>query len=175
MCVVACLLSGRVSAMVVQPTELRALASSARAIAHARVVDVRAQASDRLSVQTLVTVEVSTYLKGDLGREVTFAVPGGTLGRYRTLISGAPQFVEGEEIIVFLAARVPALPHVVRLGQGVFRVRQDRLTGERLVSRRPLVGHGLEWQPVARGGADDPRMPLVEFTTLVRTAVGAVR
>lgn len=160
--------------MVVKPTDLNTLVAAARAIAHGRVVDVRTQSSDRTSIQTLVTVEVSSYLKGDLGRIVTFVVPGGTLGRYRAVASGAPHFAAGEEVVLFLGARAPALPYLVRLSEGVFRVRRDDRSGLSTLTRRPLVGRSQDWRPVARGGAEGS-MTLDAFSTLVRSAVEAAR
>ena len=56
------------------------------------------------------------------------------MGPYRSVMLGAPTFVEGEEVVVFLAASGPAIPHLVGLAQGVFRVRTDVATGARLVT-----------------------------------------
>jgi hypothetical protein len=151
--------------MVTRPADLGMLVRAARAIVHGRVVATEAQSSTRTRVETRVTIEAAAYLKGDFGPRVTFTVPGGTLGRYRTVVSGAPQFTEGEEVVLFLGARAPALPYVVRLSEGVFRVQQDPRTGQRLLMRQPILGQSAQWDRVVRGSSRP--MSLARLTTLV--------
>ncbi|MGQ0736236.1 MAG: hypothetical protein ACT4QD_21605, partial [Acidobacteriota bacterium] len=116
-CAIACSVVISAQATATRPTDLTTLTAESFAIAHGRVVDVRARASgDGVRIETLVTFDVGTYLKGDLGETVTFVVPGGTLGRYRSLVVGAPEFAVGQEVVLFLGARPPAFPYVVRLG-----------------------------------------------------------
>src|SRR6476659_3016069 len=83
---------GRATTIV--PADLGELSRDAVAIARGRVADVRSQwTEDRGTVETIVTLEVESYLKGTLGAFVRFRVPGGELGRYRTIVVGAPDFV----------------------------------------------------------------------------------
>ena len=49
-------------------------------------------------------------------------MPGGRLGRYRSLVVGAPTFEAGQRVVVFLGATPPSLPYVLGMSQGVFRV-----------------------------------------------------
>ena len=163
----AWLLTGPVQAMVARPADLGTLVRAARAIVHGRVIATDVQSSARTRVETRVTIEAAAYLKGDFGPLVTFVVPGGTLGRYRTVVSGAPQFTVGEEVVLFLGGRAPALPYVVRLGEGVFRVQADPRTGQRLVTRQPILGHSAQWERVVRGGSRAAPMSLATLTTLV--------
>ena len=108
------------------PTDVSELAREARAIARGRVVAVEPRWSDdRRRIDTLVTLETERFLKGGLGSTVQFVVPGGRLGRYRSIVVGAPRFEPGERVIVFLAGSVPSLPHVIGLSQGLFRVVQE--------------------------------------------------
>jgi hypothetical protein len=151
--------------MVTRPADLGTLVRAARAIVHGRVVATEVQSSARTRVETRVTIEAAAYLKGDLGPRVTFTVPGGTLGRYRTVVSGAPRFTEGEEVVLFLGARAPALPYVVRLSEGVFRVQQDPRTGQRLLTRQPILAQSAQWERVVRGSSRP--MSLARLTTLV--------
>jgi hypothetical protein len=53
---------------------------------------------DRRAIETVVTLDVEAWLKGSLGRTVQFVVPGGALGRYRSIFVGAPQFVVEEAV-----------------------------------------------------------------------------
>jgi hypothetical protein len=61
----------------------------------------------RLSVtkaETSVTVEVQRALKGDASGTLTFTVPGGQVGGHRTFVGGAPNFLVGERVLLFLRA-----------------------------------------------------------------------
>jgi hypothetical protein len=100
------------------------LAASADAIVHGRVLSVEARWMDgRRRIESLVTIEVAEYLRGDFGSPLVVRVPGGNLGGYQSVFVGAPTFDEGEEVILFLGAKGPSLPFVVGLNQGVYRVR----------------------------------------------------
>ena len=80
-------------ATVLVPIEFRELVADAPVIVHGRVVDVPVEWVDgRRAVETFVTSTADEYLKGDLGEHVTFRVPGGQIGRYRTVFVGAPEF-----------------------------------------------------------------------------------
>lgn len=160
--------------MVLKPADFGTLVAAARVIVHGRVVSTRAQSSDRRRIETVVTVEASNYFKGDLGRELTFVVPGGTLGRYRTVFSGTPQLTPGEEVVLFLGTRGPALPYLVRLGEGVFRVQQDPRSGQRIVSRHPVVAQSPAWQRIARGMSGQP-LTVNAFGAMVRELSGGAR
>jgi len=171
-CLLAVLLTVSLSASVVVPAELSALVADAQAIVHGRVVHLQGRASgDGLGIETLVTIEAESYLKGDLGRDVTFVVVGGQFGRYRSVVSGAPQFAEGQEVVLFLGAKAPALPHVIRMSQGAFRVSVDRRTGARTIRRQPLAGQAATWQKVQRGMGAAEGLSLQAFGALVRTAM----
>ena len=156
--------------------DLGELTTDARAVAYGRVVALEAQwLEERRSIETLVTLEVETYAKGDLGRTVTLRVPGGQMGPYRSVMLGAPTFVEGEEVVVFLAASGPAIPHLVGLAQGVFRVRTDAATGARLVTPEIVRMPGaapLEPARVVRGDASRRPAPLAAFLQEVRALAG---
>ena len=146
-------------ATVVLPADLSDLVQGSTAIVHGRVTDVRAEWADgRRRIDSYVTVAVATYLKGSLGPTVTFKVPGGEMGAYRSIMVGAPTFSAGEEVILFLGSRGPSVPYVLGLSQGVFRVIADPATSGRLVVPPALVaGEGK----VVRG---DParRTPTIE-------------
>lgn len=112
-----------VRATVIVPADLGELSREARAIVRGRVASVDAQwTEDRGTIETIVTLEVETYLKGALGQALRFRVPGGELGRFRSIVVGAPEFAVDEHVVVFLGAQGPAVPFVLGFNQGVFRV-----------------------------------------------------
>ena len=156
--------------------DLKELTTDARAVALGRVVGLEARwLDDRSGIETLVTLEVETYAKGDLGRAVTLRVPGGQMGPYRSLMLGAPTFREGEHVVVFLGASGPTIPHLVGLAQGVYRVRADAATGERYVTpeivRMPAV-EALQSARVVRGDGSRRPAPLATFLDEVRGLAG---
>lgn len=155
-------------ATTVVPLDFRQLTDKASTILRGRVVSLNPQwASDRHGIDTIVTLQVSNYLKGDFGPLVTFRVPGGTIGRWRSVTAGAPVFREGEEVIVFLGAAGAAIPRVVGFNQGVYRVTVDQKTGTRLVTPPPLSEVSTP-TPVVRGDASRKPMPVAQFEGRVR-------
>src|SRR4029079_633222 len=80
-------------ATVLIPADLGELSRDALAIARGRVASLDAQwTEDRGTIETIVTLEVESYLKGSLGPMLRFRVPGGELGRFRSIVVGAPEF-----------------------------------------------------------------------------------
>lgn len=149
------------STTVLLPADFDELARTATAVAYGRVVDVRGRAaSDTHRIERQVTLEVIDYLKGDLGRTVTLSVPGGQVGPYRTVVPGAPEFTEGEEVVLFLRTNPPASPAIVGLSQGVFRVVPDTRSGERFVVSPVVVRSGSSRGTVAVERGDTARVPL---------------
>lgn len=159
-------------ATVLVPAELGDLVRGSQAVVHGRVVETRAVWADgRRRVDTLVTLEVLGYFKGNFGPDVTFRVPGGTIGRYRSVMIGAPVFNEGDEVVLFLGARGPSMPYVLGLSQGVFRVIDDPQKGGKIVLPPPLVV-GVAVEPVRRGDTARRPMPLEGFGDEVRALAG---
>jgi hypothetical protein len=152
--------------------DLGEIARSAAAIVRGTVVETRTEWVDgRRRVETIVTVDVVESLKGGLSGRVTFQVPGGVMGRYRSVMVGAPAFHAGEEVVVCLGARPPALPYVLGLSQGVFRIRTDDASGRKIVARPALLADADHATSVQRG--DPARRPqaLETFTAAVRAAL----
>ncbi|HEY2432138.1 MAG TPA: hypothetical protein VGI12_05635 [Vicinamibacterales bacterium] len=158
LCLAALLLALPITggATVLLPIELRELVSVSTAIVHGRVVDVHADWADgRRAVETRVTVDAVEYMKGSLGGTITVQVPGGQIGRYRTIFVGAPEFHQGDEVVLFLRRYNGALS-VVGVSQGAFRVSAD---ARRIVSSAVVVAvPGAAPEPVIRG--DVARRPL---------------
>jgi hypothetical protein len=161
-----------VSATTLLPGDLGDIARGAKAIVHGTVVDVRTEWVDgRRRVETIVTLEVSETFKGDMGGRLSFQVPGGVIGRYRSVTIGAPSFHLGEEVVLFLGAQPPALPYVLGLGQGVFRVRRDARTGDTTVTPPALLADRAHAVTVQRGDPARHAVSLPEFAATVRSAL----
>lgn len=173
------ILSVVLQATVLVPIEFRELVSIAPVIVHGRVVDVRAAFVDgRRSVETFVTVEAGEYLKGQLGPNFTIRIPGGQIGRYRTVFVGAPEFQAGDELVLFLQTPRASLPHIVGLSQGAFRVVPDPRTGQRMVTTPIVMGKGIEEsERVIRGDPARRPVSIGAFRDVVRQVIaqGAVR
>jgi len=112
---------------------------------------------------------VQEAIKGEPGEMVSVRVPGGTVGRYRRFMIGAPVFRAGEEVVLFLSGRAPAIPMPFGLNQGVYRV------------SRSADGRGLVAPPVLAEGrivrGDPARRPIEvsAFVQQVRAAMGSAR
>jgi len=163
-------------ATVVIGADLGELARDARAIARGRVVAVDAQwTADRRTIETLVTLEVESYLKGALGGTVQFLVPGGSLGRFRSIVVGAPEFAVDERVVVFLGARGPSIPYVVGFNQGVYRVVRSGDGSTLLVTPPAILPIASGTTPIVRGDPNRRPLPLVDFEQRVRALVGGGR
>jgi len=100
-------------ATVIVPADLGELSRDARTIVRGRVASLDAQwTADRGTIETIVTLEVESYLKGSLGPTLSFRVPGGDLGRFRSIVVGAPEFTLDEHVVVFLGTQGPSVPFV---------------------------------------------------------------
>jgi hypothetical protein len=156
------------AATVLIPIEFRELVGVSSTIVRGRVTDVHADWVDgRRSLETLLTIEADEYLKGRLGETLMVRVPGGQLGRYRTIFVGAPEFRAGDGVVLFLR-NVNGRLTIVGLSQGAFRVRTDG-SGREMVTSPVLMGReGGEREAVVRG--DLARRPLAvdAFRDLVK-------
>src|SRR6266545_6171074 len=161
-----------VRATVLLPAEFREVVAGSQIIVYGRVAEVRPEWSDdRTRIDTIVTLEAGSYLKGGPGDTVTFRVPGGQIGRYKNVMVGAPEFRQGEEVVLFLSAAGPSIAHVFGLNQGVYRVRLDARTGRRVVVPPVLTASSEAAQRVVRGDQSRQPLPLDSFAASVRTAM----
>jgi hypothetical protein len=170
-CLLACAVSSGLRATILIPAEFREVVNGSEIIAYGRVAAVESQWSDnRRQINTIVAFDVGTYLKGSLGETLTFRVPGGKIGRYRSTVVGAPTFVEGEEAVLFLRNRDDVPLHIFGLNQGVFRVRVDERTRQRMVTP-PLLARGMGPEAVVRGSAARRSSTLETFGAQVRAVI----
>jgi hypothetical protein len=84
---------------------------------------------------------------------------------------GAPSFRAGEEAVFFLTSRGPSVASVFGMSQGVFRVRVNARTGQRMVVPPALMARGAEPERVVRGALDRRPLALDAFASRVRVAM----
>lgn len=160
------------SATVLLPADFRQIVDGSQIIVYGRVTDVRAEwTAGRRRIESLVTIAASDFYKGTRSTTVTVRVPGGQIGRYKSVMVGAPEFKAGDEVVLFLEAQGPAVPQIFGLNQGVFRVRVDPRRGHRLVTVPILRPRGTAPEIVRRGALHRRPLPLAQFASQVRAAV----
>ena len=154
------------AATVLVPTDLAELSREARLIARGRVVHTEGVwTGDWRSIETVVTLAIDVALKGEAGATVQFRVPGGQFGRYRRVFLGAPVFPLGQHVVVFLGGS-SGPPHLLGLGQGVFRV--VAADGRWVVTPPALVAPANLPQPILRGDPSRRVQTLEAFEQQVR-------
>ena len=165
-----------VRATVLVPADLGEMSRDALAIARGRVAAVDVQwTEDRGTIETIVTLEIESYLKGGLGSTLRFRVPGGELGRFRSIVVGAPTFAVDQRVVVFLGARGPSVPHLLGMSQGVFRVARAADNSGWFVSWPvwlPAAGGAVR---VVRGDPSRRAVALADFEQAVRTLAGGAK
>ena len=89
------------------------------------------QAHDKIFTE--VRIQVSEYLKGNLGPEAVITVPGGRVGNTIYEVSDMPLFAAGEEAVVFVWQHPSGKNLVTGADQGKALVEKDQITGEKLL------------------------------------------
>jgi hypothetical protein len=174
--VVVLLAAPALRATVLLPAEFREIVGGSKIIAHVRIVDIRPEwAEGRRRIDSVVTATVVTSFKGESGDALAFKIPGGELGRYRSVMVGAPVFHEGDEAVLFLDGSNGTPLHVFGLNQGVFRVRMDPVSGQRIVVPPILMARGALPEPVVRGAATRRSLGLDAFGAQVRSVMAQLR
>ena len=162
-----------VRATLIVPADLGELSRDARAIVRGRVAALDAQwTEDRGTIETIVTLEVEHYIKGAFGPTLRFRVPGGDLGRFRSIVVGAPEFAVDERVVVFLGARGPSVPYVLGLSQGVFRVVRAGDHAGWFVTPPAMLPATAGAVPIVRGDPSRRALPLDDFEQRVRALAG---
>jgi len=161
-------------ATVLIPADLGELSRDALAIARGRVAALDSQwTEDHGTIETIVTLEVDAYLKGSLGATLRFRVPGGDLGRFRSVVVGAPAFAVDERVVVFVGARGPTVPYLLGMSQGVFRLSRSADRSGWLVTTPVIMpaAAGASTR-IVRGDPSRRAMPLGDFEQNVRALAG---
>jgi hypothetical protein len=162
-------------ATIVVPADLGQLSRDAVAIARGRVAAVDGRwTDDRRTIETIVSLDVEGYLKGALGATLQFRVPGGQLGRYRSIVVGAPAFALNDHVVVFLGASGPMVPYILGLNQGVYRV-VPAAGGTGSIVTPPAMLPSAVNAPLVRGDVSRRPLPLGDFEQRIRALAGSAR
>lgn len=154
------------SASTFLPSDFRTTVLDATVIVRGRIADVRAVRAPAGDVETVATVAVEVVLKGEATTFVSMRIPGGTIGRYRTVMPGAPTVATGEAGVFFLKRAPGGALWPVGLASGIYRVATAQ--GRAMVA--PPVMPGVTTAttgPVVRGDTRRPMLPLSEFEAIV--------
>ncbi len=117
---------------------------------------------DHRRILTQVRVRVDEPLAGTPEKEITIVIPGGTVGELAQMVVGGPTFSVGEQTVVFLRRRSPAVYGVLELSHGKFTLQENmalRATG------------GLARQ--ASQAALEDRLKVSELKSRIQRARGA--
>lgn len=164
-------LSSTIHAVTVLPATFEELVQESVTVVHGRVTGVDAHwTADRRTIESTVTLAVTDTLKGAVTETASFVVPGGEAGGRILVMPGAPVFRAGDDVIVFLRGRAPALPQPVGLSLGVFRVAVDA-RGVAQVVPSPVTAAGAAGQ-ASRPWASRGVRSLDAFRAEVRKAGG---
>ncbi len=119
-------LASPLHAVTVLPATFDELVQESVTVVRGRVIAVDGRwTADRRTIESIVTLDVRDTLKGTATDTASFVVPGGEAGGRLLVMPGAPVFRQGDDVVVFLRGRAPALPQPVGLSLGVFRVTID--------------------------------------------------
>jgi hypothetical protein len=122
-----------IAAHVSVPIEFRKIVVDSSLIIRGRVTDVRAIRLAAGGVESVATFQVASVLKGAADQFVSVRVPGGLIGRYRFVMTGAPRFAVNEQAVLFLKRDGENNWRLVGLSQGVYRVQAEARTGGPIV------------------------------------------
>lgn len=148
------------------PADFRLVVAEATVIVRGRVTDVRAVRSVRGDVESVATIVVDAVLKGDAGSFVSMRVPGGTIGRYRTYMPGAPTVAVGDAAVYLLKRAPGGALWPVGLSSGIYRI---SVSSGRLMVAPPVVASvtTAAQGPVVRGDLRRRTLPLADFESIV--------
>jgi hypothetical protein len=82
-------------------------------------------------IMTYSQFVVNQQLKGNGSSQLTVVTVGGHVGDYHQVIVGMPQFIPGQESLLFLESSSSGHNQVVGLAQGIFSIRTNLQTGKR--------------------------------------------
>jgi hypothetical protein len=151
-----------VLAAVAPELSVEALAREADAVVRATVTSSASRwTADGRHIRTVVSLRRRSAWRGAPPAHLEVDVPGGTVGDVAQVVSGAPSFQDGEEVVVFLRASTPGTWRVHGLALGKFRVEGGNAVPD-------LAGIRLERSGVRASERRVEPMPVGELERRVR-------
>jgi hypothetical protein len=139
----------------------------ARAIVTGRAVSSIAGIDEKTgTVFTFTTIKVHAVLKGQVGDVIVIKERGGQVGHIGTMISGTPQFIAGEEVLLYLDTWPGGSLRVHDMFLGKFSIDRDPSTQRKVVQRDTGSNQVKVFPSTAAGGITN-RMPLREYKKMV--------
>jgi hypothetical protein len=149
-------------AAVAPEVSVEALAREADAVVRGTVASATSGwTPDGRHIRTLVSLRRVSTWRGTPPSELVVEVPGGTVGDVAQVVSGAPGFDPGEEVVIFLRAAGTGRWRVLGLALGKFRVEAGSAVPQ-------LAGVRIERASLRRGERRIEAMPVDELERRVR-------
>lgn len=123
------------SATLVMRLSMEEMTQRSLLVVRGTVQSTRAMATDNGSIWTLTSLRVSERLKGVAQNQLTIKQPGGEVAGRAQRASGAAQFVEGEEVVVFLEPAADEKNAFVVLGLASGKVSFEVVNGQKMAVR----------------------------------------
>ena len=122
--------------------------------------------ADREGIFTQTRFRVMEVVKGQADSEMVLTLPGGKWEGRRMQVPGMPQFVAGQETVLFLSKRDGfGSPWPVGLGQGCYAVQVGEGGDRQVMLRHVPLPPGVRSKPAQ---AQTSHMELGDFLTAVR-------
>ncbi|HUG10873.1 MAG TPA: hypothetical protein VMM36_07655 [Opitutaceae bacterium] len=143
--VLCALLCARASATTVVAPEFEELVNVSDCVVRAVVKSVRSEFSrpGGKSIVTYVELEVKEVITGNPPSPLVLRMLGGRVGDKRMVVSGAPEFVVGDEDILFIRDNGKVFNPLTALMHGRYPIARDKATGRGYMmrnNRAPLKG-----------------------------------
>ena len=148
----------------------------ARAIVRGKVLAIETGLDEHQdNIYTYVTIKVQEVLKGQITqRKIVLKQPGGQYGNRGSMVFGAPEFVVGENVILYLDTWRDGSLRVHQMLLGKFAVISDPDTGA-LFAVRNSPDSSVRVLGQSRTGPITSRMELSAYTAMVRERLHANR
>ena len=148
----------------------------ARAIVRGKVLAIESGLDEQQDrIYTYVTIKVHEVLKGQITRrKIVLKQPGGEYGTRGSIVFGAPEFIVGEHVLLYLDTWRDGSLRVQQMLLGKFAVIEDPKTGA-LTAVRNSPPSNVQVLGQSNKGPITNRMELKAYTEMVRTRLNANR
>lgn len=110
------------------------MTEASTSVLYGKCKKIKCEWNENMSIiYTYVTIQPEEYIKGNLGSEVTIAVPGGRVDDILYEVSEMPFFTEEEDIVAFIWTSPKGKNLITGGFQGKIKIDKDSKTGKRSV------------------------------------------